>query len=158
MKQLACKNGETQIARILQAACRDTDTISAVVFVGDHCEEDSATLVALARQLREKAIPVFVFHETADLSDDRTMAAKPVFRSIAQASGGVYCEFSGDSGEVLRELLSSVAAFAVAGPDGLERMDAVETPQARDLHARLLLGDGRRTSEPVRRKDQFKRS
>lgn len=59
---------------------------------------------------------------------------------MAEASGGVYCEFNGNSGEVLREMLSSVAAFAAAGHEGVKRIGRAATPEARQLQTRLLLG------------------
>lgn len=142
MLGLSCETGESQIARLLQAVLAEKEKISAVVFVGDHCEEDFRKLETLAQALGHRSIPIFVFHECAD-QDERSLLAKPVFRRMAEISGGVYVEFKPDSGEVLREMLSSVAAFSAAGADGFERMALPATAEARQLRTRLLLGSGK---------------
>jgi aspartate oxidase len=111
------------------------------VFVGDHCEDEEDELVQLAGKLREKQIPLFMFHECADY-DERSLLAKPVFRRMAEMTGGVYVEFKPDSGDVLRELLPTVAAFSAAGAEGVERIAMPVTPEARQLRSRLLLSSG----------------
>ena len=82
-----------------------------------------------------------MFHECSD-RDDRSLKAKPLFKRMAEASGGVYVEFKPDSSEILREMLSSVAAFSADGVKGVERLGAPKTPEARKLQGRLLLGSG----------------
>jgi len=139
MLGLSCEAGATQIARLLRRVLAMEETLSGVVFVGDHCEDNADELVALGQKLRDRAIPLFVFHECAD-HDQRSLEAKPLFRRIAELSGGVYVEFKPDSGEVLRELLSGVAAFSAAGAKGVERLALPRTTEARDLRGRLLLG------------------
>ena len=141
MRGLSCEVGNTQIARLLRIALAETEKISCVVFEGDHCEDDPAELLALARELGKRSIPLFVFHECSDF-DERSLRAKPVFKRMAEASGGVYCElFKPDSGAALRELLTSVAAFTAAGIEGVRKIRrAATTPEARSLQGRLLLG------------------
>jgi len=139
MRQLSCESGETQIARLLRRVLNRADEeVSAVVFVGDHCEEKAGELGELAAALGERRIPVYVFHEIAD-DDQRSLRARPVFRRIAAASGGVYCEFKPNSGVVLREMLSSVAAFSAAGIEGVREIGPATAPEARQLQKRLLL-------------------
>jgi len=140
MQRLSCENGQTQIARVLRfVALMEREPVSGVVFVGDHCEDDAGELREWAAVLGQRSIPVFVFHECAD-HDERSLDAKPLFKHLATASGGVYCEFKPDSGAVLREMLSSVAAFSAAGVEGVKQAALPHTPEARQLQKRLLLG------------------
>jgi hypothetical protein len=141
MRRLSCESGGTQIARLLRLALGEKETVSGVVFVGDHCEDDPGVLFELAQALGRKSVPLFVFHECAD-HDQWSLEAKPVFRRLAEASGGVYVEFKPDSGAVLKELLSGLAAFSVAGVEGIERMAPPTTSEGRQLRGRLLLGQG----------------
>jgi len=141
MQRLACESGETQIARLLRMVLGEVEDVSGVVFVGDHCEDDRSELRNLAKELGKKSIPVFVFHECADC-DRRSLKAKPTFKSIADYSGGVYVEFRPDSGAVLRELLTNVAAFSAGGSEGVMKMAPPATAEARELRSRLLLGSG----------------
>lgn len=141
MSRLSCESGHTQITKLLLMALAEEKPISGVVYVGDHCEETSERLIELARRLGRKSVPLFMFHECAD-HDDRSLKAKPIFKRMAEASGGVYEEFKPDSGEVLREMLSNVAAFSAGGTRGVERLATPKTPEARRLQGRLLLGSG----------------
>jgi hypothetical protein len=138
MLALSCESGETQIARLLRAALAEEKKISGVVFVGDHCEDNRPELRSLAQTFGERSIPLFIFHECAD-DDERSLQAKPVFKRMADASGGVYVEFRPDSGIVLREMLSNVAALAAAGREGVKQVPLPTTPEARQLQERLLL-------------------
>jgi hypothetical protein len=141
MRGLSCEAGNTQIARVLRLALGEDAPVAGLVFVGDHCEDDPNELRRLATALGRRPLPLFVFHECAD-DDDRSLSAKPVFKLMAEASGGAYVEFKPDSGTVLRELLASVGAHAAAGVDWVRRAGRVETPQARQLQSRLLLLPG----------------
>jgi hypothetical protein len=136
MVTLCCESGETQIARLLRAAFAEEKKISGVVFVGDHCEDNAAELRDLAQAFGERSIPLFMFHECDD--DERSLEAKPIFKCMAEASGGVYVEFRPDSGVVLREMLSNVAALAAAGTEGVRQVPLPKTPEARQLRGRLL--------------------
>lgn len=138
MLTLSCESGHSQIARLLRLALAQEEKLSGVVFVGDHCEESSGDLNELAEKLGQKSIPLFVFHECAD-HDRRSLKAKPVFKRLAESSGGVYVEFKPDSGVVLRELLANVAAFSAAGIHGFERIASPQTSEARQLRGRLRL-------------------
>jgi len=141
MQRLSCEAGETQIGRILLSALREKEKLAGVVFVGDHCEDDRGELLQAAEMLGQKSIPLFIFHECDD-DDRRSLKAKPIFKSMAAASGGEYVEFKPDSSAALHEMLSNVAAFSAGGVEGVRQMPALKTPEARQLQRRLLLGDG----------------
>jgi hypothetical protein len=141
MLKLSCERGNTQIAKLLRLVLGQGEKPSAVVFVGDHCEENPEELLGLAETLRDKSIPLFVFHECDD-HDQWSLKAKPLFRRMAEISGGVYVEFRPDSGQALGELLPSIAAFSVAGAEGVQRLAVPVTPEAKHLRSRLLLAAG----------------
>jgi hypothetical protein len=138
MRRLSCEVGETQIARVLRLTLAEREKVCGVVFVGDHCEDDPGELRELAQLLGQKHIPLFVFHECAD-HDERSLHAKPVFKRMAEASGGVYVEFKPDSGAVLQEMLLNVGVLAAAGVEGVHRVALPQTPEARQLQGRLRL-------------------
>ena len=141
MQRLSCATGETQIARALQQVLSEKEPVAAVVYIGDHCEDHRDELAALAQRFGERSMPLYLFHECAD-HDQRSLKAKPIFHAMAEASGGAYCEFRPDAGDVLRELLSTVAAFSAAGTEGVKQTPLPQTIEARQLHARFLLGAG----------------
>jgi len=137
---LGCKTGYTQIGRILRMAADEPGPVSAVVLIGDTCEEDGDELAALAHRLGEKRIPVFAFHEQGRTGD---WSAREIFEAIAAASAGAYCPFGAESGEAMRELLAGVAAYSVAGAEGVKRMGQPVTVEGQELRARLLLPAGK---------------
>lgn len=138
MQGLTCESGYSQIRRVLRGALDERAPLNAVVFIGDHCEEQADELTGLAAELGDRSIPLFIFHECAD-SDQRALEAKPLFKRMAEISGGVYCEFKPSSADVLRELLSTVGAFSVAWQEGVKEVGPAVTPEARQLQNRLLL-------------------
>ena len=138
MLSLCCKAGNTQIARVLKLALAEKEKLSGVVFIGDHCEDNPEELLNLAATLGKRSIPLFIFHEIVDY-DSRALDARPVFERMAKLSGGVYSEFRPDSGAVMRELLATVAAFSVAGSEGVKRVAAPVTAPARQLQTSLLM-------------------
>jgi len=146
MLGLACESGATQIARLMQMVLGE-DKLSGFVFVGDHCEDNSRELEDLARRLGRKAIPVFIFHECAD-HDRRALKAKPIFKRMAELSGGAYVEFKPTSAMALKEMLSGVAAFAAGGKEGLLQLAMPRTAEAQQLKQRLLLGIGNDATRP----------
>ena len=146
MRRLSCEAGYTQIARLLRLALDEPDKLSGVILVFDHNEDDPDELICLARAVGKRSIPLWVFHECND-HDPRSLEAKPLFKRMCEASAGQYIEFRTDSGAVLRELLSSVAAFTAAGVEGIKEVAAASTPEARQLQARLMLGPGKVTNE-----------
>jgi hypothetical protein len=142
MLSLSCKTGETQIARVLRLALAEKESVSGLVFIGDHCEDDAGELLALADTLGGRSLPLFIFHEIVD-HDSRALDARPLFEQMAKRSGGVYVEFKPDSGAVLKELLANVAAFSASGAEGVGRMALPATSEARQLQSRLMLGSGK---------------
>jgi len=142
MQKLLCKFGRTQIARLMRMAMAEGDAISGMVFVGDHCEEDSKILFALAEALGKLSIPLFIFQECKD-EEYPTLRAKEMFKQMADLSGGIYLEFKPDNCMVLPEALTSVAAFSLAGSEGVRQIGSPKTPEALQLHGRLLIGNGR---------------
>jgi hypothetical protein len=148
MLKLSCETGGTQIAEVLKRALSESEKLSAVVFIGDHCEEQFSALIYLATKLGAKSIPVFIFHECAD-RDEYAMKAKPLFKDLANASGGLYAEFKPDSGDALKEMLASIAAFSSGNAVAIERLALPKTAEARQLQAglRLMLGSGNNTTQ-----------
>lgn len=116
MRKIDCREGRTQIGKILSHARSETAKakISAVVFVGDATEESADELCAKAGELGLCGVPVFVFQE----GDDEIAA--DVFRQVAKLSNGAYCRFSPGSAKELAELLRAVAAYAAGGLKALE--------------------------------------
>ena len=137
---LSCKAGGTRIGEVLRMAESERGPVSAVVLVVDTCEEYDEGLAAIAARLGRKRIPVFVFHEG---KGDLGFMERGTLEAIANASGGVYCPFDAGSGEALRELLSTVAAFSAAGCEGVKRVGLPVTVEGQELRARLLLPAGK---------------
>jgi hypothetical protein len=116
MTRIDCRAGKTQIGKILAHAKRETGVlkVSALVFVGDACEEDEDKLLPDAHELGRLGVPVFMFQEGNNHTVER------VFREIARLSKGAYCRFDEGSAKQLGELLKAVALFAVGGIAALE--------------------------------------
>jgi hypothetical protein len=138
MLSLSCVTGNTQIGRVLKLALAEKERLSGVVFVGDHCEESANELLNLAATLGKRSIPLFIFHEVVDY-DTRALDVRSLFQQMAKSSGGVYSEFRPDSGAVMRELLSTVAAYSAAGHEGVKKVAQPVTAAARQLQSSLLL-------------------
>jgi hypothetical protein len=118
METIRCKAGETQINRILNHAHKEDTTkqkVSAMVFIGDACEENPDTLAITAQQLK---VPCFMFQE----GDDE--AVTEVFKNIAHLTRGAYAKFDKGSAKQLAELLGAVAAYAAGGREALPKTGA----------------------------------
>ena len=115
MTAVTCLAGQTQIAKILKHAAKETKRrkVGALVFVGDCCEEDIDRLGQLAGELGLLGVPCFVFHEGGDV------VARRAFQQIARLTGGAYCPFDARSAQQLRDLLSAVAVYAAGGRKAL---------------------------------------
>ena len=111
-----CLGGRTQIAQVLDHALTEhtEKRVSALVFIGDACEENVDELSHKAGEMGMRSLPVFMFHEGDDVIAGRA------FKHIARLSGGSYCQFDSGSAKILRELLGAVAVFAVGGRRALE--------------------------------------
>jgi len=116
MTGVRCLGGHTQIRKVLRHAIKETrkERVNAVVFVGDCMEENVDDLCAMAGELGLLGVPVFVFHEGADLT------ATLAFKQIARLSNGAYLSFDAASANLLKELLSAVAVYAAGGRHALE--------------------------------------
>lgn len=117
MTQVSCRGGHTQIGRVLSHARSETDsnTVNALIYVGDCMEENIDDLSAIAGELGLLGVPVFLFQEGNEPS------AQTGFREIARLTGGAYCRFDAGSAAQLRELLSAVAVYAAGGRKALEK-------------------------------------
>lgn len=108
--------GHTQIRKVLQQALKETrqHRVSAVIFIGDCCEESVDDLCQKAGELGLLRTPVFTFHEGGDAH------AEAAFRQISKLSGGAYAPFDHNSPGILKDLLAAVAVFATGGARALE--------------------------------------
>jgi hypothetical protein len=115
MSAVACLAGQTQIAKILKHAAKESKVrkVAALVFVGDAVEEDVDRLGHLAGELGLLGVPCFMFHEGGD------PAARGAFQQIARLTGGAYCPFDANSAQQLRDLLAAVAVYAAGGRKAL---------------------------------------
>lgn len=111
-----CLGGRTQIAQVLDHALVEhgDKRVSALVFIGDACEENIDELCHTAGEMGMRSLPIFIFHEGDDV------IARRAFEDIARLSGGAYCQFDSGSAKTLRELLAAVAVYAVGGHRALE--------------------------------------
>ena len=139
MGSVSCRAGETQIGRVLQHARNEAESrrVSALVFVGDCCEEAPDVLAARAGQLSTYGVPAFMFHEGGD---GRAAAA---FQEIARLTGGAYSRFDASSPDALRQLLCAVAVYAAGGGPALLRHAASATGAVKRLAHQMAGGEGR---------------
>ena len=115
MTRIECRAGSTQIGKILAHAKRETGLlkVSALVFVGDACEEEDDELIPAANELGQAGVPVFMFQEGNSREVEHT------FREITHVTHGAYCRFDSGSAKQLGELLKAVAVYAVGGKEAL---------------------------------------
>lgn len=115
MTGVRCLGGQTQIAKILKHAIKETkrEKVGALVFVGDAFEEDIDAVCHAAGELGVLGVPVFVFHEGGNPIVERA------FRQIATLTRGAYCPFDLASADRLKELLAAVAVYAAGGRQAL---------------------------------------
>ena len=112
-----CQGGATQIERVLRhslAEFEGSQSIKAIVYVGDACEESPEILNALAVQCRLAQRPLLLFQEGKDASASRC------FASMAALSNGAHVQLDDASGHRLRELLKSAIRFVVGGRKALQ--------------------------------------
>jgi hypothetical protein len=113
MGKVFCRTGHTQIQKVLRHIQdeQQRQPISAVVYIGDMCEEQPEALYDAASGL---GAPMFVFGEGDDTH------ATPIFKELARITGGAYAPFDSGSAAQLRELLRAVAVFAAGGLAALQ--------------------------------------
>ncbi|WPZ36652.1 vWA domain-containing protein [Thalassobaculum sp. OXR-137] len=115
MTGVRCLGGQTQIAKILKHAIKETkrEKIGALIFVGDAFEEDIDAVCHAAGELGVLGVPVFAFHEGGNPVVARA------FKQIATLTRGAYCPFDLSSADRLKELLAAVAVYAAGGRQAL---------------------------------------
>lgn len=115
MGGIRCMGGHTQILRVLKhlRAEAAAGKVNACVYVGDALEEPIDDLAQVAGEVGMLGVPVFMFQEGLD------GGAEQGFREIARLTRGAYFRFGQDSGQVLRDLLASVAVYAAGGRKAL---------------------------------------
>jgi len=129
MNRIACRGGQTQIARVLTHV-RDEERrvpLRAFVYVGDAMEENVDRLCALAGELGLRGVKGFLFQEGGDRE---TSAA---FAEMARLTGGAHARFDVGAPQSLLALLRGAAAYASGGGEALRQL------AARDAGARPLL-------------------
>lgn len=123
MSAIDCRGGQTQIAKVLAHARRESDKakIAALIFVGDAMEESLDKLCARAGELGLRGVPAFMFQEGYD------PVCEQAFREIVRLTRGAYCRFAPGAADELRELLRAVAAYASGG---IKALAALETQRS----------------------------
>ena len=118
MERVTCRAGHTQIARVFRHALREqaAGRISALVLVGDACEEATDEVMGLAGQLAMVSLPVFAFHEGGD------RLAEDLFREIARVTRGAFHRFDHHAPRLLADALRAVAVYASGGREALLRL------------------------------------
>jgi hypothetical protein len=127
MLGIQCLSGQTQIAKVLDHAYRETTKakVSALVYIGDAIEEDIHLLCQKAGELGLKGMRCFFFQDGHDVE------VESGFREMARLTGGAYFHLGPDSAKELAELLGAVAVYARGGLKALSNSGRRE--------ARLLL-------------------
>lgn len=116
MTTVDCRGGNTQIGKVLKRIRKETqsNSVSAVVYVGDCMEENIDQLCQQAGEIGLLGVRMFMFQEGHD------SVARNAFAEIARLTGGAYSRFDSGSADHLRELLSAVAVYAAGGRAALE--------------------------------------
>jgi hypothetical protein len=120
MAGIDCRGGQTQIAKILAHARRETENskVAVLVFVGDAMEESLDELCARAGELGLRNVKAFMFQEGHD------PICEQAFREIARLTHGAYCRFAPGAAHELAELLRAAAAYAAGGLKALANLKA----------------------------------
>ena len=115
MSLVDCRGGRTQLRRVLEHALAEVgrERISAIVYIGDCFEERGKVACDLAGKIALNGVPIFVFHEGAEVYAGR------LFKEIARITRGAYCPFDKGSAKQLAELLRAVAVYAAGGRTAL---------------------------------------
>src|SRR4029077_2762754 len=88
--------------------------VTALVFVGDACEEDIDNLASQANKLAKLHVPAVISQEA------HNPKVESAFRTIAQYTHGAYARLDQGAAQQLGELLKAVAVFAAGGVAALE--------------------------------------
>ena len=119
MGRIRCDAGYTKYARAFERVRREhqQQAISAVIAVGDMCEEEPRTLYDAVAGLN---VPLFAFQEGSDFEQPEVARLREAFEEMARLTKGAYYAFDAGSIAQLRELLRAVAVFATGGLNALE--------------------------------------
>lgn len=133
MAAIDCRGGQTQIAKVLAHAKRETQKtkVQALVFVGDAMEEKLDELCHSAGELGLLGVPAFMFQDGYD------PIAEQAFREIARLTNGAYGRFDSSAAHELGALLRAVAAYAAGGRRALEDLSARRDADAIKLLAQM---------------------
>ena len=133
MQKIECRGGNTQIAKVLAHARRETGKagVQALVFVGDAMEESVDDLSARSGELGLLGVPVFAFQEGGDATVERA------FREMARLSRGAFCRFDPGAVHQLGELLRAAAAYAAGGLKALSDLSRRQNAGAVRLLAQM---------------------
>ena len=133
MAAIDCRGGQTQIAKVLAHAKRETQKtkVQALVFVGDAMEEKLDELCHSAGELGLLGVPAFMFQDGYD------PIAEQAFREIARLTNGAYGRFDSSAAHELGALLRAVAAYAAGGRRALEDLSARRDAGAIKLLAQM---------------------
>jgi len=133
MSRIDCREGPTQIGKILGHARRENEggKVGALVFVGDAMEESLDELCGAAGELGLRNIPAFMFQEGYD------PVCEHAFREIARLAHGAYCPFAPGAAHELSELLRAAAAYAAGGMKALAALEAQHNSGASRLIEQL---------------------
>jgi hypothetical protein len=120
MSAIDCRGGQTQIAKILAHARRESESgkVAVLVFVGDAMEESLDELCARAGEIGLRNVKAFMFQEGHDPICEQS------FREIARLTGGAFCRFAPGAAHELADLLRAAAAYAAGGLKALADLKA----------------------------------
>lgn len=111
MDGISCMSGNTQILTAMGLVLSFKPAATAVVAIGDSCEESLAPVREVARKLGRRRIPVFAF---LDGNDPKGEVA---YRALAEESGGAFAPFGAKLD--LSSLIVAAAAYATGGAPAL---------------------------------------
>jgi hypothetical protein len=139
MDGISCVRGNTQILAAMRLVLSFKPGATAVVAIGDSCEESLASLHEAGREFGRRRIPVFAFLDGDD------PGGEAAYRALAKESGGAFAPFGAKLD--LSSLIVAAAAYATGGAPAL-LMLAGETGQ--DHAAALELAHQLRLPPPRR--------
>lgn len=121
MGTIQCVAGETQIVPAIDIALGADPPPTAIVAIGDTCEEDLCVVRKTGQALGKRCIPVFSFFDGWEMPEEfaKASAFRPDagHRILAAESGGVFARF-GDKLD-LSSLMVATAAYVTGGAPAL---------------------------------------
>lgn len=133
MAKIRCQAGRTQILRLMRLA--ETETATAVIYVGDVFEECGQTARELAARL---PMPWYVVQ---DKSGDHHTASENIFKEISRLTGGAYLSYGDKNhhpGAVARELTGAIAAITTLTTGGINAVKKLPGKPAQALLEQLV--------------------